>query len=555
MKKMIRQKIDAAVSTIIAQKTDQPTTAAFSFDQIIVEEPKDPSHGHLATNAALTLAKSLGQKPRVLADQILAALSDPEGYIESTQVAGPGFINFRLSGQWWAQALAGVIAAGQDFGRVQSSGRKVQVEYVSANPTGPLHVGHGRGAALGDSLARILAYAGDEVSREYYINDAGRQMRTLGASVLARLNQLQGSTEPFPIDYYQGGYIIDLAQELLSNSDIPPEGFATMAEEERVAWLSQWAGARILSGIKQDLVTFRASQEDWFSERSLYEKGLVEEALATLRKSDRLYEKDGALWFRSEALGDDKDRVLIKRDGQKTYLAADVAYHQNKFERGYDLVVDVWGADHHGYIPRMKAVAEALGYDRSQLAVVLVQLVRLLRQGKVVPMSTRAGEFVTLREIVNEVGVDAARFMFLTRSHESSLDFDLEVAKAQNRDNPVYYVQYVCARIFSLLQKGQPTVGTVDLTLLTEPEEVDLVRHLTGFPETVAAAARRLEPHLLTGWLTNSARLFHQYYGRHQIIVDQNPALAKARLALVGAIRQVTVIGLELVGVSAPERM
>ncbi|MDR1608426.1 MAG: arginine--tRNA ligase [Deltaproteobacteria bacterium] len=550
MKLMIRQKIEDAIRSL-----GGPSAQDWPLASIVVEEPKDPDHGHLATNAALTLAKALGQKPRTLADQIIAALADPEGYIESTQVAGPGFINFRLSGQWWAQALSSIIATGSDFGRIPATGRRVQVEYVSANPTGPLHVGHGRGAALGDSLARILSFAGDEVSREYYVNDAGRQMRILGASVLARLKELKGSPLPFPDDHYRGQYIIDLAKTFLASPQIGPKDFADLPEPSQVAWLSQWAGNQILDDIKKDLLDFRAIQEDWFSERSLYEKGLVDEALGALKKGGHIYEKEQALWFRSEPLGDDKDRVLIKSDGEKTYLAADVAYHHNKLERGYDLMVDVWGADHHGYIPRVKAAVEALGYDRERLAVVLIQLVNLLRHGQVVTMSTRAGEFVTLREVVTEVGVDAARFMFLTRSHESPLDFDLEVAKAQNRDNPVYYVQYVCARIFSLRQKGSPSTGPADLTLLVAPEEVDLVRHLSGFPETVQAAARRLEPHLLTAWLTNTARLFHQYYGRHKIIDEANPALTQARLALAEAIRQVTVIGLTLVGVSAPEQM
>ncbi|MDR2141988.1 MAG: arginine--tRNA ligase [Deltaproteobacteria bacterium] len=550
MKKMVRQKIEAAVLTLAGSQA-----GALSLDQIVIEEPKDPAHGHLATNAALTLAKALGQKPRALADQILSSLADPEGYIEKAEVAGPGFLNLRLSNKWWTRALTEIIHAGPTYGQRLPTGRRVQVEYVSANPTGPLHVGHGRGAALGDALARILTYAGETVAREYYINDAGRQMRILGSSILARLLELRGESEPFPQDHYQGQYIIDLAKELLASPSPLPTDFWESSQETRTAWLSQWAGARILAGIKKDLIDFRAVQESWFSERGLYDQGLVEEALKALRAGGHIYDKDGALWFRSEPLGDDKDRVLIKSSGEKTYLAADVAYHQNKLNRGFDLVIDVWGADHHGYIPRIKAAVAALGYQKEQLAVVLVQLVNLLRQGQLVSMSTRAGEFVTLREVLDEVGVDAARFMFLTRSHESALDFDLEVAKAQNRDNPVYYVQYVCARIFSVIQKSGLELAAPDLALLTEPEEIDLIRHLAGFPEVVETAARRLEPHLLTAWLTNAARLFHQYYGRHRLIDETNAPLSKARLALAGAIRQVTAIGLDLLGVSAPERM
>ncbi|MDR1872763.1 MAG: arginine--tRNA ligase [Deltaproteobacteria bacterium] len=554
MKKMIREKTRAALQ-VIAGSNELP-----SLEAVVVEEPRDPSHGHLATNAALALAKALGHKPRELADKIIGAISDPEGYISATTVAGPGFVNFKLSNKWWAKALSDIIAAGPDYGRKPLTGRKVQVEYVSANPTGPLHVGHGRGAAIGDALARILAFTGDEVVREYYINDAGRQMRILGASVLARAKELQGGTEEFPADHYRGEYIYDLAKEVLADKTLTPPNFWALPDEEKIPFLSQFAGQRILNGIKKDLEDFRAIQEVFFSETSLYEKGLVFKALSYLKETGRSFDKDGALWFNSAPLGDDKDRVLIKSDGEKTYLAADIAYHQDKFARGFDLVVDVWGADHHGYIPRMKAAVAALGYKPDQLGVVLVQLVSLLRGGQLVSMSTRAGEFVTLREVVAEVGVDAARFLFLTRGHESPLDFDLEVAKAQSRDNPVYYVQYVCARIYSLIQKSGFEPLKASLTkdgapLLVEPEEVDLIRHLQTFPETVETAARRLEPHLLTAYLTGAARLFHQYYGRHRLIAEENEPLSRARIALAAAIRQVTVIGLNLLGVAAPERM
>ncbi|MDR2422089.1 MAG: arginine--tRNA ligase [Deltaproteobacteria bacterium] len=553
MKKTIRQKVEAAVLALAVENGLKP--GQLNLGQIVVEEPKDPTHGHLATNAALALSKALGQKPRPLADRILAALADPEGFIEKAEAAGPGFINFRLSNKFWAKALAEAIEAGESFGRRPPTGRKVLVEYVSANPTGPLHVGHGRGAALGDALARILAFAGEAVSREYYVNDAGRQMRVLGASVRARLLELKGAGGDFPQDHYRGQYVVDLAKELLKEGSPLPFNFWELGEEGQTRWLSRWAGDRILSDIKKDLVDFKAVQETWFSETSLYEDGAVDKALAFLKAGGHLFERDGALWFRSEPLGDDKDRVLVKSDGEKTYLAADVAYHWNKFERGFDLAVDVWGADHHGYIPRMKAAVAALGYPKDRLAVVLAQLVNLLRGGALASMSTRAGEFVTLREVMDEVGVDAARFIFLTRSHESPLDFDLEEAKAQNKDNPVYYVQYVCARIFSLVQKSPFDSAKADLTLLTEPEEVDLIRHLAGFPETVETAARRLEPHLLTAWLTNAARLFHQYYARHRLNDESQPHLSKARIALAGAVRQVTAIGLDLLGVSAPERM
>ncbi|MDR1083787.1 MAG: arginine--tRNA ligase [Deltaproteobacteria bacterium] len=550
MKKMLRNKIESALKKIAPAGAGQ-----LNFKNIVVEEPKDPAHGHLATNAAMVLAKPLGLKPRDLACKIIGFMDNSEGFIQSAEAAGPGFINFRLSLEWWTYALNEIRNKGSDYGRLEPGGQKVQVEYVSANPTGPLHVGHGRGAALGDCLARILAFTGRTVVREYYINDAGRQMRVLGQSVLIRLNELKGEETNFPGDHYQGRYIIDLAGELLNHPGELPANFWDLSKEEKIQWLSRWAGRRILDGIKNDLADFRAILDVWFSEQSLYDQNLVDEALASLRRGGHIYDQDGAVWFRSEPLGDDKNRVLIKSNGDKTYLAADVAYHRNKFRHGFDLVVDVWGADHHGYIPRMEAAVEALGYRREQLAVVLVQLVTLLRNGQPVSMSTRSGEFVTLREVLDEVGVDAARFMFLTRSHESALDFDLEVAKAKNRDNPVYYVQYVCARIFSLIQKADLKDGKPDLSLLTEPEEADLIRHLAGFPDTVESAARRLEPHLLTAWLTNAARLFHQYYGRHRLIEEKQPELTRARLALAAAVRLVTASGLNLLGVSAPEKM
>ncbi|MDR0550356.1 MAG: arginine--tRNA ligase [Deltaproteobacteria bacterium] len=556
MKPTIRQKIEAAVHVVAQEIDPNLNPGELKLDQIVVEEPKEPSHGHLATNAALTLAKALGQKPRNLADRLVEALKDPEGYLLSAEVAGPGFINFRLSVKWWALALAKILEAGSDYGRRPPTGQKVQVEYVSANPTGPLHVGHGRGAALGDSLARILEFTGATVTREYYVNDAGRQMRILGQSVLARLLELKGELSEFPDDHYRGQYIVDLAKDLLADPSLSPPNFATLDQASQVAFLSRYAGQRILADIKKDLLDFKALQESWFFESSLYERGLVDQAIAALRAKGHILEKDGAVWFLSKPFGDDKDRVLIKSDGEKTYLAADVAYHQDKFAKGFDLVVDVWGADHHGYIPRVKAAVEALGYDRNALAVVLIQLVNLCRGGQQVSMSTRAGEFVTLRAVLDEVGPDAARFMFLTRSHDSPLDFDLEVAKAQNRDNPVYYVQYVSARIFSLLDKSpfKPSQD-LDLTLLTAPEETDLIRHLVGFPEAVAAAGRRLDPHGLTIWLTATARLFHQYYGRHRLLDEEKESLSRARLALAGAIRQVTAIGLNLLGVTAPEKM
>jgi arginyl-tRNA synthetase len=552
MKSTLKDMVSAALANLAAS-SGWPRDAALSG--FVVEEPRDPSFGQLATNAAMTLAKPLGLKPRDLAALITGAIADPDGLIESMEIAGPGFINFRLASDWWAKVLASIRAAGPDWGRRPPTGTRIQVEFVSANPTGPLHVGHGRGAAVGDALARILAFQGHGVEREYYINDAGRQMRILGLSVAYRWDQIRGSAPEEPEDYYRGGYVGDLARRLGPGLDpgLDPD-LAAGDPAPRIAALSRLAGLEILQGIKDDLADFRVGYDRWFSESSLYEDKLVEAALDELRGRGRLYEEGGALWFRSSDLGDDKDRVLIKKDGSQTYFCADIAYHRDKFQRGFDRLVDVWGADHHGYINRMKASVEALGRRRDQLSVVLVQLVNLLRDGRPVNMSTRSGEFVTLREVLDEVGADAARFIFLTRSHDSALDFDLELAKAKTRDNPVYYVQYVCARIHSLVGKAGAT-GEPDLTLLKAPEELDIIKHLAGFPDAAEAAAERLEPHLVTGWLTAMARLFHQYYAVHRLVVEGDPDLTAARVALAAATRQVTAIGLDLLGVTAPEKM
>ena len=545
MKKMLADKINQALAALAAE-TGGPAPGGFT-----VEEPRDPSHGHLAANAALVLAKTFRTAPRKLAEDILARLDNREGWIEKAEIAGPGFINFTLSVAWWAEALADLLAAGDDYGRRPPQGRRIMVEFVSANPTGPLHVGHGRGAAIGDALARLLERAGYEVSREYYVNDAGRQMSILGRSVLARIRELAGDDAPFPENHYQGGYIRDLARAALAERpDLPAR-----PPEEEAAWLSDFAADRIRAGMENDLAAFGVKYDHWFSEASLYAEGQVEKALETLGGLGFLYEHEGALFFRSTAFGDDRDRVLIKSNGEKTYFAADLAYHWNKFRRGFDQLIDVWGSDHHGYVARMKAAVEALGHSPEALSVLLVQFVNLARDGRPVAMSTRAGEFVTLREVLDEVGPDAARFIFLTRSPDTTLEFDLNLAKAQTKDNPVYYVQYAGARVESLIrQAGGLADGRPDLSLLTQPEETALIKHLSAFPELVETAARKREPHQVTAYLTTLARQFHYYYGRHPI-VNSGPGLAPARLALCRAVRLVTRLGLGLLGVSSPDKM
>ncbi|MDR1657723.1 MAG: arginine--tRNA ligase [Deltaproteobacteria bacterium] len=549
MKKNLKDKIYAAL-TAIGARENWPLKAALT--DFVLEEPRDPSFGQLATNAAMTLAKASGRKPRELADLIIREIKDPEGLIESMDIAGPGFINFRLSSGWWAKTLKAIRAAGPDYGRLPPTGRRVQVEYVSANPTGPLHVGHGRGAALGDAVARLLTFLGDDVECEYYVNDAGRQMNILGLSVLFRLRQARGLNPEPPEDYYKGEYVIEIASAL---EPVLGDNFDSLSQTEQIAKLSDLAGQKILAGIKKDLQDFRVRHDRWFSETSLYRDGAVELAFKELKEKGSIYERDGAVWFKSAELGDDKDRVLVKNDGSLTYFAGDIAYHRNKLTRGFERLIDIWGADHHGYISRMKAAVEALGQSRDHLSVILVQLVNLLRDGRLVNMSTRSGEFVTLREVLDEVGADAARFIFLTRSHDSMLDFDLELAKTQTRDNPVYYVQYVCARIHSLMVKAGPDQTEGDSNLLVEPEELEIIKHLASFPEMLEGAAKRLEPHLITGYLSSLARLFHQYYAVHRLMVDGRSDLTAARVELAAAVRQVTVIGLELLGVTAPEKM
>ena len=554
MRKILYDKVVAALEAA-AQKGEIPRVdIPGSFT---IETPKQEAHGDWAANAAMVMSKPAGKKPRDLAAIIIDNIRDDEGRLEKMEIAGPGFINFTLSAKWWAEVVRRILTEKDSYGRCEAGqGRKVQVEFVSANPTGPLHVGHGRGAALGDALARILEAAGWDVQREYYVNDAGRQMRTLGRAVLYRYYQSFGREVDFHKDLYQGDYIVDLAREIKERDG---DKYLDMDEEVAVDEIYPWAASMILDGIKDDLAAFRVSYDRWFSEKSLFQDDQFKQTMEDLKARGHIYEKDGAVWFASVDLGDDKDRVLIKSSGDNTYFATDIAYHRNKYERGFDLVINLWGADHHGYIPRMKAAVEALGRQKSQLEVLLVQLVNLLRGGAPVAMSTRAGEFVTLKEVVDEVGPDAARFIFLTRSSDSPLDFDLDAAKAKSADNPVYYVQYAHARICSVFRaaesQGLPAEAlNADLSLLKEEEEVGLIKHLAKFGQVVEGAAANLEPHRLTHYLTELAKKFHPYYNRHRFIGD-DPKLTNARLALAAAVKQVTASGLNLLGVSAPEKM
>ncbi|MBW2054019.1 MAG: arginine--tRNA ligase, partial [Deltaproteobacteria bacterium] len=447
---------------------------------------------------------------------------------------------------------------GPNYGRMDmGQGQKVLVEFVSTNPTGPLHVGHGRGAALGDALARILSATGYDVSREYYVNDTGNQARTLGRSVLYRYLEIYGREVEFTNNLYQGDYIKDLAAEVKEREQ---DRFLNMPEDEAVEVLYPWAIERVLEGIKDDLASFNIKFDRYFSEKSLDEEGKLTQTLDDLKARGHIYEKDGAVWFRSSSFGDDKDRPVIKSNGDTTYVTPDLVYHREKFLRGYDRLINILGADHHGYVPRLKAGIEAMGFDRTRLKVLLVQMVNWLRGGTPVAMSTRAGEYVTVKEVLDEVGPDAARFIFLSRRPESRLDFDLDVAKSKTSENPVFYVQYAHARITSVFRTASqegidlPGPEEADLALLANEEEMALIKHLATFPDLVEGAAANLEPHRVTHYLTELAGLFHPYYNHHRFI-GQDAALSEARLYLARCIQQTLANGLELLGVNAPESM
>ena len=542
-----------AIAPLLAE--DQKADVLSSVD---LEIPKVAQHGDYASNIALALARVLKRKPREIAEQIVANLEDPHAILDHTEIAGPGFINFFLKADAWKQILLEILAQPDSYGRQDlGKGKRVQVEFVSANPTGPLHIGHGRGAATGDVLAAILAACGYTVEREYYINDAGNQMDTLGRSLYYRYQQLLGSDIAFPEGHYQGAYMRDLAGEFL---EVHGDQYRQAPLEEVLDRFTRFAGDRILDGIREDLQAFGITFDVWFSENSLHDRDLILRTIEDLQANGHVYEQDGAKWFRSTAFGDEKDRVVIRANGVSTYFASDLAYHKDKFDRGFDLVIDIWGADHHGYVPRMLAGAEALGRARSDLRIILVQLVNLLRGGNPVAMSTRSGEFVTLREVIDEVGRDAARFIFLTRRSDSPLDFDLETAKLQSNDNPVFYVQYAHARLCSVFEVARERGMALNdrpealLDLLTAPQELALMKLLGEYPEVVANSARFLEPHRIPYYLYELVSTFHSYYNQNRII-GEDLELTRARLVLATAIRTVLRNALELLGVSAPEKM
>lgn len=549
--------------------------------EIQLERPRDPAHGDLSSNLALQIAKGLKESPRKIAERLVHELPRSP-WVEKAEVAGAGFINFTLAAGAKTAVIHTVLARGEHFGRGAKKPGRVQVEFVSANPTGPLHVGHGRGAAYGASLANLLAFAGFEVCREYYVNDAGRQMDILAVSTWLRYLEIFGETVPFPPNAYQGDYVRTMARQIKdAHGDryvhpaaavlacVPPpepdveahlDGLIAVAKDllgEDWNYIHQHALSEQLADCRADLEEYGVHFDCWFSEKSLYDTGMVAQAVQELEKRGHIYLQDGAKWFRSTHFGDEKDRVVQRENGQFTYFASDIAYHRNKFARGFTKIIDVWGADHHGYIARVKGALQALGLDVEALEVALVQFVSLYRGTEKVSMSTRAGSYVTLRELREEVGNDACRFFYLLSKQDKPLDFDLELAKSQSNENPVYYVQYAHARISSVLRQwgGDPaTLAGADLAPLVGERELKLAARLVEFPELIESAARERAPHLIAFWLRELAAEFHAWYNAERLLVDDE-ALKHARLALALAVRQVIGNGLSILGVAAPDAM
>lgn len=524
---------------------------------IEIEIPPKETFGDMSTNIAMTISKSFKKPSREIAKEIINSIRD-KSIFEKIDIAVPGFINFTFSKEFLYTELKNLLIEKEKFLRVDiGKGKRVQIEYVSANPTGPLHLGHGRGAATGSALYNLLKTAGYKVECEYYINDAGKQVNLVGQSVFARYKQLLGIEYPFPEEGYRGGYIEEIANEIINKEG---NKYINMGFDEVSDFFIDYSYNIMLSRIKEDLKDFGVTFDTWQSERELFREGDVEKAINDLKMKGFVYEKDGATWFKSTSFGDDKDRVIIKKDGEYPYFTSDIAYHRKKIERKFDELVNIWGADHHGYIPRIKAVIEALGYPKDKIKILLVQMVTLLRGRKPVQMSKRAGEFVTLREVLEEVGVDITKFIFLTRRPDSHLEFDIEVAKVQSSENPVFYVQYANARInsiFSYAKEKDLNINTLydaDLGQLSNPEELRIIKKLLMYPMIFEGAANSHEPHRITFYLQELSGLFHPYYNKYRVI-NENTETTRARLSLCEAIRIVLQDGLNILGVSTPEKM
>ncbi len=579
---VVQEKVASALLDALDGAKRKGQLKTESWPSLTLDAPKRPEWGDLASTVAMSLASSEQRAPHDIAQIIVDNLPQRDQLFDRVEIVRPGFLNLTVKPTLWQEVLREIETQDAAYGRADlGQGKRILVEYVSANPTGPLHVGHGRGAAVGQAIASLLEAVGFEVVSEYYINDAGRQMKLLGASVFARYRALSGRAVSFPEDGYHGIYITEVAERLVSQL-ASFEGQSDAVIEARCRSL---AYAELLGLIKEDLKSFGIEFQSWFSEASLLESKSVERVLEELKSRQLLFEQEGAWWFRSSTFGDEKDRVVQKQDGEYTYLASDIAYHRDKLQRGYDRLIDVWGADHHGYIPRMQAVMQAYGHPKERLQVILVQLVKLLRAGAEVKMSKRTGDFITLREVIEEVGADAAKFYFLMRDSKTHLEFDLELAKQRSADNPVYYVQYAHARISSLWRVARsrgiacPMPSQADLSLLTDPDELGLIRKLSAYPSVLQASALACEPHRVTYYLQQLAGLLHTFYNKHRILPpaadkdvfeqapqgltagdDQprdsvNPERTAARLALMWAVQRVIKNGLTLLGMSSPDQM
>lgn len=539
---------NAVLKANLAEESDIP--------EIILEKPKMKAHGDFATNIAMKLAKIAKKAPRQIAESIVDNLDQETGSIEAVEIAGPGFINFFMKDTFLENVVYSVLEAGEDYGKSTSgNGERIQVEFVSVNPTGDLHLGHARGAAFGDILCNVFETAGYDVEREYYINDAGNQMHQLALSVEARYLEALGKPSNMPEDGYHGQDIIEVGKELADKYNAE---LLDKPEAERINFFRDYGLEYEINKIKEDLDAFGVHFDNWFSEQSLYDSGKITETLKTLEDAGYTYEFEGATWLRSTDFGDDKDRVLIKQDGTYTYLTPDIAYHQNKFNRGFDKVINVWGADHHGYVSRMGAAIQALGYPVEKFSVNIIQMVNLLENGETVRMSKRTGKAVALRELMDDVGVDAVRYFFSMRSNDSQLDFDLDLARSESNENPVYYVQYAHARISTILSnakaEGYKLDANYDAKLLTSEKELDLLKQLAAFPVVVADAAKLETPHRVTQYVYDLAAMLHSFYNAEKVL-SEDKNLTQSRLALIQAVKITIANGLKILGVSAPEKM
>ncbi|PRS08792.1 arginine--tRNA ligase [Bacillus atrophaeus] len=550
MKDVLKEEIKAAVLKAgLADESQIPN--------VILETPKDKTHGDYSTNMAMQLARIAKKAPRQIAEDIVASFDKGKASIEKLDIAGPGFINFYMDNQYLTKLIPSVLEAGEAYGETNiGNGERIQVEFVSANPTGDLHLGHARGAAVGDSLCNVLAKAGYDVSREYYINDAGNQINNLALSVEVRYFEALGLEKEMPEDGYRGEDIIAIGKRLAEEYG---DRFVKEEESERQKFFREYGLKYELEKLRVDLENFRVPFNVWYSETSLYENGKIDKALEALRKQGHVYEEDGATWFRSTTFGDDKDRVLIKKDGTYTYLLPDIAYHKDKLDRGFDKLINVWGADHHGYIPRMKAAIEALGYQKGTLEVEIIQLVHLYKNGEKMKMSKRTGKAVTMRDLIEEVGLDAVRYFFAMRSADTHMDFDLDLAVSTSNDNPVYYAQYAHARICSMLRQGEEQgltpASDLDFSAVNSEKEYDLLKTIGGFPEAVAEAAEKRIPHRVTNYIYDLAASLHSFYNAEKVIDPENEEKSRARLALMKATQITLNNALQLIGVSAPEKM